>query len=58
MSTYESQDTANMESYTLKVQNNKLQIQAEQKHFFDMSKYCSKLTAVQVIEILFQQTGL
>ena len=35
-----------------------LQIQEEQKHFFDMNKEWSKLTAVQVIELLFQQAGL
>ena len=36
----------------------KLQIQGEQKHFFDMNKEWSKLTTVQVIELLFQQAGL
>ena len=40
-----------------KFRTTKLQIQGEQKHFFDMSKDWSKLAAVQVIELLFQQAG-
>ena len=59
MSTYGSQETANMESDTLKVQNNKTTNSGrEKKHFFGMNKKWIKLPAVQVIELLFQEAGL
>ena len=41
-----------------KFRTTKLQIQGEQKHFIDIIKEWSKLIAVQVIELLFQQAGL